>query len=192
MQALIRVSELSTPRLCLRQWRASDLGPFAALNADPLVMEFMGRCLSAAESDALARRSEAEIARQGWGFWATELRESAAFIGFVGLHVPSFEVPFTPCVEIGWRLERASWGNGFATEAARECLRFAFESLVLEEVVSFTVPVNRRSRAVMERLGMCRDAAGDFDHPRVPAGHPLRRHVLYRLRRTDWQFARSP
>jgi ribosomal-protein-alanine N-acetyltransferase len=186
------MSELSTPRLWLRQWRGSDLVPFAALNADPLAMEFMGRCLSCAESDALARRSEAEIARQGWGFWATELRESAAFIGFVGLHVPSFEAPFTPCVEIGWRLERASWGNGFATEAARECLRFAFESLVLEEVVSFTVPLNRRSRAVMERLGMCRDAAGDFDHPRLPAGHPLRRHVLYRLRRRDWQFARSP
>ena len=186
------MSELSTPRLWLRQWRASDLEPFAALNADPLVMEFMDRCLGSAESDALARRSEAEIARQGWGLWATEVRESAAFIGFVGLHVPSFEAPFTPCVEVGWRLARASWGNGFATEAARECLRFAFESLLLEEVVSFTVPLNRRSRAVMERLGMWRDAAGDFDHPRLPAGHPLRRHVLYRLRRTDWQFARSP
>ena len=186
------MSELSTPRLRLRQWRASDLGPFAALNADPRVMEFMGRCLSSAESDALARRSAAEIERQGWGFWATELRASAAFIGFVGLHVPSFAAAFTPCVEIGWRLERASWGNGFATEAARQCLRFAFESLVLEEVVSFTVPLNRRSRAVMERLGMCRDAAGDFDHPRLPAGHALRRHVLYRLRRADWQIARSP
>jgi RimJ/RimL family protein N-acetyltransferase len=192
LQALIEMSELSTPRLRLRQWRASDLAPFSALNADPRVMEFMGRCLSSAASDALARRSAAEIERQGWGFWATELRASAAFIGFVGLHVPSFAAPFTPCVEIGWRLERASWGNGFATEAARECLRFAFESLVLEEVVSFTVPLNRRSRAVMERLGMCRDAAGDFDHPRLPAGHPLRRHVLYRLRRGDWQFARSP
>jgi len=181
------MSELNTPRLWLRQWRTSDLEPFAALNADPLVMEFMPGCLSSAESDALARRSEAEIARQGWGFWAVERRESGVFVGFVGLHVPSFEAPFTPCVEIGWRLERSSWGQGFATEAGRECLRFAFESLSLEAVVSFTVPLNRRSRAVMERLGMCHDALGEFDHPRLPAGHPLRRHVLYRLRREDWQ-----
>src|SRR5215469_9413525 len=139
------MSDLSTPRLWLRQWRASDLEPFAALNADPQVMEFMPGSLSCAESDALARRAEAEIARQGWGFWATELCESGAF--------------------------------------------FAFESLVLEEVVSFTVPPNRRSRAVMERLGMRHDAAGDFDHPRLPPGHPLCRHVLYRLRREDWQYA---
>ena len=186
------MSELSTPRLWLRQWRASDLPPFAALNADPLAMEFMPGRLSAAESDRLARGCEAEIARRGWGFWAVERRESGAFIGFVGLDVPSFEAPFTPCVEIGWRLERASWGKGFATEAGRECLRFAFESLVLEEVVSFTVPLNRRSRAVMERLGMSRDAAGDFDHPRIPAGYPLRRHVLYRLGREDWRLASSP
>jgi RimJ/RimL family protein N-acetyltransferase len=186
LQALIRMSELSTARLRLRQWRPSDLEPFAALNADPQVMEFMSGCLSSAASDALARRSEAEIARQGWGLWATQLRVSGVFIGFVGLHVPSFEAPFTPCVEIGWRLARASWGNGFATEAARECLRFAFEGLRLEEVVSFTAPLNRRSRAVMERLGMHHDAADDFDHTRLPAGHPLRRHVLYRLRREHW------
>ena len=121
-----------------------------------------------------------------------ERRESGAFIGFVGLDVPSFEAPFTPCVEIGWRLEQASWGKGFATEAARECLRFAFESLVVAEVVSFTVPLNRRSRDVMERLGMSRDATGDFDHPRIPAGHPLRHHVLYRVRREDWRLATSP
>jgi len=180
------MSELNTPRLWLRQWRASDLEPFAALNADPRVMEFMSGCLSGVQSDALARGCEAEIAQQGWGFWATQLRASGAFIGFVGLHVPSFEAPFTPCVEIGWRLARDSWGNGFATEAARECLRFAFGSLGLKEVVSFTVPLNRRSRAVMERLGMRHDAPGDFDHPRLPAGHPLRRHVLYRLKRGEW------
>ena len=184
--------DLSTPRLWLRQWRASDSEPFAALNADPQVMEFMPGCLSRAESDAVAERSQAEIARQGFGFWATALRKSGAFIGFVGLHVPSFEAPFTPCVEIGWRLERASWGQGFATEAGRECLRFAFESLDLEEVVSFTVPANRRSRAVMERLGMSRDPLGDFDHPRLPDGHPLRRHVLYRLRRVDWYSRLRP
>ena len=186
------MSELHTPRLRLRHWRASDLEPFAALNADPAVMEFMSGCLGRTESDALARRCEAEIARQGFGLWAAQRRDSGAFIGFVGLRVPSFEAPFTPCVEIGWRLARASWGKGLATEAGEECLRFAFESLVVEEVVSFTVPLNRRSRAVMERLGMSRDAAGDFDHPRIPAGHPLRRHVLYRLGREDWRLASSP
>ena len=183
------MTELSTPRLRLRQWRASDLEAFAALNADPEVMQFMPGRLSRVESAAVVPRYEAEIARLGYGFWATELRASGAFIGFVGLHVPSFEAPFTPCIEIGWRLERASWGNGFATEAAGECLRFAFESLALEEVVAFTVPPNRRSRAVMERLGMRRDPLGDFDHPRLPAEHLLRPHVLYRLRREDWRRA---
>jgi RimJ/RimL family protein N-acetyltransferase len=181
------VSELSTARLWLRQWRASDREPFARLNADPAVMQFMSRCLTRAESDAFARAAEAEIARQGWGLWAAELRQSGAFIGFLGLRAPSFQAAFTPCVEIGWRLERESWGQGLATEAGRECLRFAFESLALREVVSFTVPANARSRAVMERLGMLHDVPGDFDHPRLGAGHPLRRHVLYRLRREDWQ-----
>jgi RimJ/RimL family protein N-acetyltransferase len=183
------MTDLSTPRLWLRQWQASDRAPFAALNADPVVMEFLGGCLDSAASDALARGAEAEIARQGWGLWAVEVRESAAFIGFVGLHAPSFEAPFTPCVEVGWRLAQGSWGKGFATEAGRECVRFAFETLALGELVSFTVPSNHRSRAVMERLGMRRDANGDFDHPRLPAGHPLQRHVLYRLTRAAWERA---
>jgi RimJ/RimL family protein N-acetyltransferase len=181
------MSELSTPRLSLRQWRDSDLAPFAALNADARVMEFAGSCLTRAASDALAHRCATEIARLGYGFWALELRENQQFIGFAGVRAPSFAAHFTPCVEIGWRLEPASWGQGLATEAARECLRFAFESLTLSGVVSFTVPLNRRSRAVMERLGMRHDALGDFDHPRLPAGHPLRHHVLYRLPREDWQ-----
>jgi RimJ/RimL family protein N-acetyltransferase len=185
------MTDLSTARLWLRQWRESDLGPFAALNADPRVMEFMPGRLTRAESDALAGRSEAEIASRGFGFWATELRESGEFIGFVGLHAASFEAHFTPCIEIGWRLGHRSWGRGFATEAARECLRFAFDNLGLEEVVSFTVPLNRRSRAVMERLGMRRAAGDDFEHPRLPVGHPLRPHVLYRLQRSDWQAARA-
>jgi RimJ/RimL family protein N-acetyltransferase len=180
---------LGTSRLWLRQWRASDLEPFAALNADPHVMEFMPGCLTRIESDALAKRSETEIAQHGFGFWAVELRASGEFIGFVGLRRASFAAHFTPCVEIGWRLARASWGKGFATEAARECLRFAFETLTLSEVVSFTVPLNRRSRAVMERLGMRRAASDDFEHPRLPPGHALRPHVLYRLQRADWQAA---
>jgi len=180
------MTELTTPRLWLRQWRASDREPFARLNADPVVMEFMTACLTRSESDAFVRKAAAEIARQGWGLWAVETHSSGAFVGFVGLRAPSFEASFTPCVEIGWRLERASWGKGFATEAGLECLRFAFETVALPEVVSFTVPANVRSRAVMERLGMARVADGDFDHPRMPAGHRLRRHVLYRLRYVDW------
>lgn len=178
---------LTTRRLRLRQWRATDLEPFAALNADLVVMEFMGHCLARAESDEFARRAESAIAQRGWGLWAVEVRDGGEFVGCVGLSVPSFQAHFTPCVELHWRLQRSSWGRGFATEAARECLGFAFASLELTEVVAFTVPANSRSRAVMERLGMHHDAAGDFDHPRLPPGHPLHRHVLYRLRRVDWQ-----
>lgn len=179
--------ELTTPRLRLRQWRASDLEPFAALNADPVVMALMPRCLTSAESDAMARAAQAGLTRQGWGLWATELRESGELIGSVGLGVPAFETHFTPCVEVMWRLRRESWGLGFATEAARECLRCAFEQLALPEVVAFTVPANIRSRAVMERLGMRHDASGDFEHPRLAVGHPLRPHVLYRLSREEWE-----
>jgi RimJ/RimL family protein N-acetyltransferase len=185
------MTDLTTPRLRLRQWRAADLEPFAALNADPEVMAFMPGCLTRAESDALVRAAEREIAGQGWGLWAVELSPSGEFIGCVGLAVPSFEAPFTPCVEIEWRLRRTSWGRGYATEAARECLRFAFERLALPEVLAFTVPANRRSRAVMERLGMQNEAGGEFDHPRLSVGHPLRRHVLYRLVRGDWAARRA-
>ncbi len=180
------MTDLMTARLRLRQWTAADLGPFAALNADPVVMELMGRCLTRAESDAFLRKAEAEIAQRGWGVWAAEVRAGWEFIGCVGLAVPSFEAHFTPCVELHWQLKRVSWGRGYATEGARACLRFAFELLLLPEVVAFTAPANARSRAVMERLGMHHDSAGDFDHPRLPAGHPLRRHVLYRLTGEDW------
>jgi RimJ/RimL family protein N-acetyltransferase len=180
------MTDLMTSRLRLRQWRESDLEPFAALNADPVVMQFMPHCLSRAASDAFVRHAEAEISRRGWGLWAAELRGSGQFIGCLGLAVPPFHAAFTPCVEIAWRLGRSSWGHGFATEAGRECLRFAFESLALVQVVAFTVPANHRSRAVMQRLGMRRDAGGDFEHPRLPPGHPLRPHVLYRLACVDW------
>ena len=190
------MSELSTPRLRLRQWRASDFEPFAALNADPRVMEFMPGLLSAAESDALARRSAEEIARLGFGFWATELRASGAFIGFVGLHVPSFEAPFTPCIEIGWRLERASWGNGFATEAAGECLRFAFESLALEEVVAFTVPPNLRSGDLIVRVNDADVDGIDALHrqlARVPPDSTLTLHIVRRTQlRTIALTVREP
>ena len=179
-------SAITTPRLLLRRWRDGDLDAFAALNADPEVMAFFPALLGRAESDALAARIREHFARHGFGLWAVEVPGVAEFVGFVGLSVPRFEAPFTPCVEIGWRLVRAHWGRGYATEAARAALDFGFRRLALDEVVSFTVPANRRSRAVMERLGMAHDPAEDFDHPTLPEGHPLRRHVLYRLARADW------
>jgi ribosomal-protein-alanine N-acetyltransferase len=177
------MTELMTPRLRLRHWRESDLEPFAELHADPLAMEFLGPCLSRSDSDALARRAEEALARRGFGFWAVELRDTGHFAGFVGLSVPGFEAHFTPCVEVGWRLARSSWGQGYATEAARECLTFGFGELQLPEIVAFTVAGNRRSRAVMERLGMRHDPVDDFEHPRLAPGDPLRAHVLYRLGR---------
>lgn len=178
--------ELRTPRLVLRGWRDGDLAPFAALNADPRVMEHFAAPLSPEESDAMARRIASHFARHGFGLWAVEVPGGVDFAGFVGLSIPQFDAHFTPCVEIGWRMDREYWGLGYATEAAREAARFAFEELQLDGIVSFTVPANRRSRRVMERIGMSRDPAEDFDHPGLPAGHPLRRHVLYRLSRDDW------
>lgn len=174
--------ESATSRLLLRQWRPSDRAPFAALNADPRVMEFFPAPLTRVESDALADRCEAHIAERGWGVWAVERKATGEFIGFVGLHVPTAQLPFAPCTEVAWRLAFDHWGQGFATEAAREALRIGFEVLGLEEIVSFTAVSNRRSRAVMERLGMTE--SGRFEHPSVPVGSPLREHCLVRLRGT--------
>jgi len=174
---------LATDRLILRPWRDSDLAPFAALNADPEVMEHFPGTLSAAAAGKLAAGIRADMAERGFGWWAAEAPGVAPFIGFIGLSVPSFEASFTPCVEVGWRLARKYWGRGYATEGAREALRFGFEELGLAEVVSFTALPNTRSQAVMRRLGMTHDPADDFDHPALPEGHRLRRHVLYRLRR---------
>jgi RimJ/RimL family protein N-acetyltransferase len=174
---------LRAERLLLRAWRAGDREPFARMNADPPVMEFFPAPLSRAESDALADRIEAHFAKHGFGLYAAELEAKGAFIGFIGLNVPTFEAHFTPCVEIGWRLAAEHWGRGLATEGAREVVRHAFGELDLDSLVSMTVPANHPSRRVMEKLGMTHDPADDFDHPNLPAEHPLRRHVLYRLAR---------
>ncbi|MBA2382250.1 MAG: GNAT family N-acetyltransferase [Chloroflexi bacterium] len=181
------VPRLATERLILREWRDSDRAPFAAINADARVMEFMSRSLDRAASDAMVARIVAHWAEDGFGLWAVEVAATGAFIGFVGLSRPNFEAAFTPCVEVGWRLAADAWGYGYATEAGRAALRFGLEVLDLAEIVSFTVPANVRSRAVMERLGLRRDPADDFDHPNLPEGHPIRRHVLYRLSRSDWR-----
>ena len=178
---------MTTDRLILRRWRQSDREPFARLNADARVMEFMPGILSAQESNLLADRIEAHFQQHGFGLYAAELRCDGSFVGFVGLSLPSFQAAFTPCVEIGWRLAAAYWGQGLATEGAREIVRYGFEILGLPELVSFTVPANTRSIGVMKKLGMSNNPKDNFDHPRLPIGHPLRRHVLYRLSRSAWR-----
>ena len=178
----VDVPELRGGRVLLRGWMEDDLEPFAALNADPRVMEHYPAPLTREESDAFVReRIVPHFAEHRFGLWAVEAPGDAPFVGYVGLAVPTFETEFTPCVEIGWRLAAEHWGKGYATEAARVALDFGFAEADLDEIVSFTVPANRRSIAVMERLGM--SYAGEFDHPRLPPGNPLRRHVLYRLAR---------
>ncbi|BBK30347.1 RimJ/RimL family protein N-acetyltransferase [Stella humosa] len=174
---------LRTPRLILRPWRPDDLPAFAALNADPVVMEHFPAVLDRAGSDALAGRIADHFAQHGYGLWALEVPGRTAFAGYVGLAHRDFPAHFTPAVEIGWRLARDCWGHGYAVEAARRVLDFAFDEAGLDEVVSFTVPANRPSWTVMERIGMARDADGDFDHPALPPGHALAHHVLYRIAR---------
>jgi len=179
-------AELTTDRLRLRQWRDSDRAPFAAINADPEVTRYLNGTRDRAESDALMDRFIAHWAEHGFGLWALERASDRRFIGYAGLWKPAFDAHFMPAVEVGWRLARDAWGFGYATEAARATVGFGFETLGLHEIVSFTVPANVRSRRVMERLGMHCDPADSFDHPRLPPGNPLRRHVLYRLRRDEW------
>ncbi|HST13981.1 MAG TPA: GNAT family N-acetyltransferase [Gaiellaceae bacterium] len=173
---------IHTERLVLRQWRDDDKEPFAALNADPIVMEHFPSTMSREASDAYVDRVSRLIAERGWGTWAVEVAATAEFIGFVGLNEPRFEAHFTPAVEIGWRLARGAWGHGYATEAARAALAYAFDELKLAEVVSFTTVENWRSRRVMERIGMTYDPTDDFDHPNVTDAR-IRPHVLYRLAR---------
>jgi ribosomal-protein-alanine N-acetyltransferase len=166
----------------LRPFAPWDLAAFAALNAHPLVAESVGSSLTRAESDALVQRVSAELEREGWGSWAVETIEAKASIGMVGLNRVKPSYPFAPAVEIGWRLHPSYWGFGYASEAAAASLRYGFETGGLEEVVAFTAAVNVRSQSVMKRIGMVRDPAEDFDHPSLPEGSPLRRHVLYRTR----------
>jgi RimJ/RimL family protein N-acetyltransferase len=165
----------------LRQWREDDAEPFAAMNADPEVMRYFPALLTREESDALMEQQALLLELRGWGLWAVEVAGGSPFIGFVGLAEPQFDAHFTPCVEVGWRLAREHWGRGYATEAARAAVELGFGELGLDEIVSLTTPANTRSRRVMERLGMTHDPADDFEHPRLPVGHPIRPHVLYRL-----------
>ena len=182
---------IETPRLFLRQWRDDDLPVYAALNADPRVREFFPTVLTRSESDADAAGLRAHLAAEGWGAWAVEVVGKTPFAGWVGLGPPDFgshSPPFKhipPCIEIGWRLAHACWGQGYATEAARVVARFGFETLRLHEIISYAPEGNLRSRNVMTKLGMTRDPAEDFLHPKAPPNHPLARCVLYRSRQPE-------
>jgi RimJ/RimL family protein N-acetyltransferase len=174
---------LRTDRLILRRWRDSDLAPFAALNADPEVMEHFPALLTAEQTATMVEVVEAGFAKHGFGLWALEVADTGEFIGFTGLSVVRFDAPFGPAVEVGWRLARNAWGHGYASEAARRSLEYGFTDADLPEIVSFTYVGNLRSRAVMERIGMTRDPADDFLHPRLAEDSHLRPHVLYRIAR---------
>jgi len=173
---------LETERLRLRRWKESDREPFAAMNANPRVMEFFPDVLTREESDQAMDRIESDFERHGFGLFAAELKATGAFIGFIGLHTATFQAHFTPCVEIGWRIDEPYWHQGLATEGSRAVVDYAFKRLRLDALVSFTAPENVTTRRLMEKLGMTHNPADDFDHPRLPPGHRLRRQVLYRLK----------
>ena len=176
---------IHTDRLILRRWQASDVEPFAALNADPRVMEFLGPVMGRTASDDVAARIRRELAQRDYGLWAAEIPGVAPFIGFIGLN-PVDWPPLGPAVEIGWRLAYDYWGKGYASEGAREVIRYSFETLELNDLIAFTTVANRRSRKVMERIGMTRDPERDFDHPHLGKDDPLRPHVVYWVGRDAW------
>lgn len=181
---------IHTSRLILRQWREQDLEPFANLNSDQRVREFFPGLLNRQESDSSVKLMSDHISRTGWGFWAASLIQTGEFIGFIGLEDVYFTASFNkfaPAVEIGWRLSFNHWGQGYATEGAKAVLQYGFEKLSLPEIISFTALKNIRSRHVMEKIGMHHQEIDDFDHPKLSDGHPLKRHVLYRLKSGEWQ-----
>lgn len=184
------IHTIETERLYLRQWQASDFATFADMNADPEVMQYFPKLLTPRVSDIIANKCQQLIADNGWGLWAVSLKvdeeNSGGFIGFVGLNDTHADMSFAPAVEIAWRLHRAYWGQGYATEAARASLNFAFTELGLEEVVSFTAVINKRSQLIMQRIGMT-DTQDNFYHPALKSTHPLAEHVLYKISRQQWQ-----
>jgi RimJ/RimL family protein N-acetyltransferase len=182
---MMDIIEIETKRLKLRQWKMEDRPFFAVINADPIVMKYYPDILSEKESNDMAQKLESLIAQRGWGFWAVEKTDENKFIGFVGLHEPAYDLPVTPCVEIGWRLAREYWGHGYASEAAQASLGIAFDRIGLSEVYSFTSVSNKKSRAVMEKLGMV-NTNENFKHPMISAKSPLQEHVLYKIDKQHW------
>lgn len=177
--------EFDTSRLAFRRWRDDHRPNFAAMNSDAEVMRYFPALQTEEQSNATVDAWLAHFRERGWGNWAVELLGTGEFIGFIGLSIPRRQLPFSPCIEVGWRLKRSAWGNGFATEGAKECLRQGFKRLGLAEIVSFTALLNTPSIAVMRRIGM-QNANADFEHPGVPKSHPLRPHCLYKTSRTEW------
>lgn len=179
------IIELETERLKLVAWQEHHVAPFAAINVDPEVMRYFPAVATEAQTRAIVNAWRTQFEERGWSNWAVELKGSSEFIGFVGLSVPRRQLPFSPCVEVGWRLARRFWGHGYATEAAKASLAVGFGRLGLTEIVSFTSLLNMSSRAVMERIGM-RNTGRDFDHPAVQEGSPLRKHCLYVVSHAQW------
>lgn len=178
--------QIETEHLLLREWLPEDLPFFAAINQDPKVMECLLRAMTEAETAAMIEKIQKHFKQHGFGLFACILKQTSNCIGLVGLNIPEFIAHFTPCVEIGWRLSSEAWGKGYATEAAKAVLKAGFEQFNLQEIVAFTVPSNKRSIRVMEKIGMTRDLNGDFDHPKVPNDHPLKTHILYRITKADY------
>lgn len=187
-----KISSIQTKRLLMRPWTQEDLIPFAKMNANPRVREYFPAVLSKEESDQEAKFIIKFSNEHGWGFWAIELPNIAPFIGFIGLENVDFSAHFTPAVEIGWRLDHEYWGQGYATEGARACLAFGFEQLHLKEIVSFTALGNLRSQRVMQKIGMHHSSNDDFDHPKVADDSKLKRHILYRISKAEWERSFKP
>lgn len=178
---------ITTQRLILRSWKNEDLESLSRMNANPEVMEFFPAPLTYKESMERLEVYTRHIQDHGWGLWAVSAPGVSDFIGWIGLWPIGFETHFTPAIEIGWRLLPEFWGHGYATEGARACLQYGFDTLKLNEIVSITVPANLRSQRVMQKIGMHTDPKDAFDHPKLPEGHPLRRHILYRLKASEWR-----
>ncbi|HEY9683293.1 MAG TPA: GNAT family N-acetyltransferase [Oculatellaceae cyanobacterium] len=180
---------MQSNRLLLRRWNESDLQPFADLNADPDVMKHFPKTLSKDETRSLIERIEQRFEEDKFGLWAVETINSSEFIGFVGLWRPTFDAHFTPCVEIGWRLAKRFWGNGYAPEAALLALKYGFETVGLDEIIAMTATCNRNSMRVMQKIGMTYNTHDNFKHPLLEDGHPLQEHVLYRIRKDEFASA---
>ena len=180
------IYEICTDRLLLRQWQDSDYAPFAKISSNAEVMQYFPKILNRQESDELADKIRTLIAENGWGLWAVELLETQEFIGCIGMHAQPTKFDFSPCIEIGWRLDPQFWNHGYATEGAEACLRFAFEELYFQEIVAFTSKNNIASQKVMEKLGMT--FSHDFLHPDLDDTHPLREEKLYRIQKQDFKF----
>ena len=182
---MAQITKLETERLIMRQWLPSDYSLFSVINADPAVMKYYPNIFTEQKSNEFAKKCETLISNNGWGFWAVELKNSSEFIGFVGLHNPEAKLPFSPCTEIGWRISNLYWGHGYATEAGNAALKFAFEQLKLDEVISFASLKNKKSIRVMEKLNMV-NTFSNFNHPSIPKGHDLQEHVLYKIIKKNW------